>query len=232
MNMYCSDAEEILSQRCPEFYRAFKKKHENDDSVVFPIPDDRFDCSEAPTPERMYWENQLRTHYRDDYELYRVCSELNAFVFYVGCAVYETDLAVAAELGNYKALRQQYKATPSEDLAWRIRDFYPQAGDILRAKFFCEKLRSAKLSSKEHAETVEHTLGALDCAFAYDPKKYACCVKYDPSLALPVGDLLNEFLTKKLIMPKDLERRDCARFLKQENDGKEHNETKTATLAF
>ncbi len=230
--MYCSEAESILSQRCPNFYRKFKKQHENDDTVVFPISDDKFDCSEAVTPERLYWETRIREEYRESYELYRLCSELNAFVFYVGCRLYAKNPEIAAELGNYKALREQYQANPSDKLMWRIRDFYPQPGRILSAQSLCDSLRRSTPKSKGHAELIDETMGALDSATAYEPDSCECCIKYDPRLALPVGDILEEFLRKKLITPQDLERRDCARFLKQGNVGKENAEVKKVTLAY
>lgn len=201
--MRCSDAEEILKTRCPEFYDALVMNHER----KFPIPEDAFDKDHSS--EQLYWEEQLKTKYPEAYPVY-LDSTLNAFVYFVGVELEKTNPEVAAQLGNYRAIRAQFNKDPSEENALCMQHFYPQAGDILLAQMLCPVLSKSDPSSGDHKTHINNALSALDLVVQYDSEVYDNYVAFDPMLEIDVDAILNDFLARKLITEEDLDNRACA----------------------
>lgn len=198
--MRCSDAEEILKRHCPDFYDALVMNHER----TFPLPDDVFDNRQSS--EQLYWEEQLKTKYPETYPVYLVC-ELNAFVYFVGLEVEKIRPAVAAQLGNYRALRAEFDKDPSEENAHFLERYYPQAAQILVAKMRYAALLTTEPSVENYAPLVEKTLTALDRAVEYDQENYEAYLKYDPTLAFNVCLMLDHLIEKRMITEEELEGR-------------------------
>ena len=197
--MHCLEAENILKERCPQFYDSLVEEYPEG----FPLEDDSFEDDNL-SGRKHYWEKQLQDYCRktthSQYAVY-LCAELNAFTFFVGAKLFPENPEVAVKLGNYSALRKTF----SEETAGEMARFYPQAVDILLAKIQIEKLRQMQTSSEGFAEQVTKTLYAIDRAVEYDTERYEAYVAHDSSLKFDGCEIIKDLLARQLIQENQLE---------------------------
>ena len=198
--MHCLDAEAILKERCPNFYNSLVEEYPEG----FPLTDETFDHDNL-SGKKEYWDEKLKEHCKKTPSLYLVLchARSNAFVFFVGMKLYPQYPDIAAELGNYDALRNTF----TEETAEKMARFYPQASDILLAKLQTEKLRATSPTDKEFSTQVDKTLSAIDRAVEYDKEVYDAYVAHDSTLKFNCCAVLQELLAHKLIEGNQLEGR-------------------------
>ncbi|MDX2164616.1 MAG: hypothetical protein SFW07_04260 [Gammaproteobacteria bacterium] len=200
MNMHCLDAEAILKERCPNFYNSLVEEYPEG----FPLTDETFDRDNL-SGKKEYWEKKLKELCEETSSSYLVLfyARSNAFVFFVGMKLYPQHPDIAAELGNYDALRKTF----TQETAEKMARFYPYASDILLAKLRIEKLCATQPTAKEFLEQVEKTLSAIDRAIEYDSDESEAWVAHDPSLEFNAYEIIEDLLERQLIHENQLEGR-------------------------